>query len=448
MKKYRIRWDRLVMLLAAVVAVCVTVYYIIIGVITLGSWFLSLFGNFNLSSYLPKRSERKEMPKHVTEQQKAEAMKMTARIDSFMLLPTRLEKEKIAISVYDLTTQQHIYSYQADKLFTPASCMKIPTAVAALKILGINHRMRASLQIRGEILRDTLFGNLLLHADADPMVTSLSSLTAKLRKAGVKHIKGNIYLSLAHSDRLVPHPSAKSWDIPFNKTPLLLKGEGVVRRHLMACLSADGITFKRDHSQRPKGKYRCVANVSHPMIDPMVPMMRNSSNIMAETILFHLDHKKGLMKKNQTDYSVCHAHETFWRKVFSADTTHQFNLFVFNDGSGLSPDNRLTAHALTDMLRYAYADEEIYNYLVNTALASPYCERRGSLLTRLSRPEYRGRIFCKTGTMTTRGISSIAGYLEGGDGHWYIFTIMNDDSPVAEARMYQDRLLKLMMKKQ
>ena len=65
------------MLLAAVVAVCVTVYYIIIGVITLGSWLLSLFGNFNLSSYLPKRSERKEMPKHVTEQQKAEAMKMT-----------------------------------------------------------------------------------------------------------------------------------------------------------------------------------------------------------------------------------------------------------------------------------------------------------------------------------------------------------------------------------
>ena len=54
--------------------------------------------------------------------------------------------------------------------------------------------------------------------------------------------------------------------------------------------------------------------------------------------------------------------------------------------------------------------------------------------------------FCKTGTMTARGISSIAGYLEGGDGHWYIFTIMDDDSPVAEARMYQDRLLKLMMK--
>lgn len=178
----------------------------------------------------------------------------------------------------------------------------------------------------------------------------------------------------------------------------------------------------------------------------MVPMMRNSSNIMAETILFHLDHKKGLIKNNQTDYSVRHAHETFWQKVFSADTTHRFNQFVFNDGSGLSPDNRLTARALTDMLRYAYSEEDIYNYLVDYALASPFSERRGSLLTRLSRPEYRGRIFCKTGTMTTRGISSIAGYLEGGDGHWYIFAIMNDDSPVAEARMYQDRLLKLMMK--
>ena len=108
MKKYRIRWDRLAMLLAAVAAVCVAIYYIIIGVIALGSWLLSLFGDFNLSSYMPKSSERKEMPKHVTEQQKAEAMKMTARIDSFMVLPTRLEKGKIAVSIYDLTTQHQL----------------------------------------------------------------------------------------------------------------------------------------------------------------------------------------------------------------------------------------------------------------------------------------------------------------------------------------------------
>lgn len=444
MKKYRIRWDRIAMLLAAVAAFCMAVYYIILGIMSLFSWIASFFGGM---TWCPEEKERKETPKHITQEQRDEALHMKERIDSFMALPTRLEKEKISISIYDLTTQQYIYAYQQDKLFPPASCMKIPTAVAALKTLGVNHRLTESLQIRGEIVNDTLFGNLLLRADADPLLVSLDALTAKARQEGIKHIKGNIYINLAHRDRLTAHPSAKTWDIPFNKTPLLLKGENVVRRNLMASLHRAGITYRHDATQKPNGKYRCIAASAHRMTDAMIPMMRNSSNIMAETILYNLDHKQGRLKDNMTNYAIRHGHEDFWRTVFAADTTYNMDAFIFNDGSGLSPDNRLSARMLTDMLRYTYSEKDIYDYLVGYALASPSGERRGSLLTRLSHPDYRNRIFCKTGTMTTRGVSSIAGYLEGSDGHWYIFTIMNDDSPVAEARIYQDKLLKMMMKK-
>jgi D-alanyl-D-alanine carboxypeptidase len=97
------------------------------------------------------------------------------------------------------------------------------------------------------------------------------------------------------------------------------------------------------------------------------------------------------------------------------------------------------------MLRYVYHDEMLKNYFINEALASPASARSGSLLTRMARPEYRDRIFVKTGTLVTKGGSSLSGYLQGRDGHWYIFSIIHEDSPVADARIFQDRLCKMMM---
>ena len=90
-------------------------------------------------------------------------------------------------------------------------------------------------------------------------------------------------------------------------------------------------------------------------------------------------------------------------------------------------------------------DEMLKNYFINEALASPASARSGSLLTRMARPEYRDRIFVKTGTLVTKGGSSLSGYLQGRDGHWYIFSIIHEDSPVADARIFQDRLCKMMM---
>ena len=81
--------------------------------------------------------------------------------------------------------------------------------------------------------------------------------------------------------------------------------------------------------------------------------------------------------------------------------------------------------------------------LLNHALATPsHPTRRGSLLTRMSGPEFKGRIFCKTGTLTSRAVSSLSGYAKARNGHWYAFVIINRNSPVGESRLYQDRLCK------
>lgn len=47
-----------------------------------------------------------------------------------------LKTSEVGIVVHDLTTGKELYSYQADKLYRPASIEKVVTAVTALKLLG------------------------------------------------------------------------------------------------------------------------------------------------------------------------------------------------------------------------------------------------------------------------------------------------------------------------
>lgn len=440
MKKYRVRWDRVAMLVAGIVLSVIIIYYIIAGIIAAARWCLALFDGSDDAV-----ADKVEVVK-VSRAQLLESQRMTRRLDSLMSVPMRLDTAKIAVSVYDLTTQQPVYAFHEKSLLPPASCMKIATAVAALKRLGFGHTYKVSLLTRGVMKADTLVGSLMLLADDDPLFEDFTALTRRLKQRGINCVKGNIYLNLARKDTLRAHPTAKVWDIPFNRTPVLLKGERHVERNLRYALAAAGVRYVKDSSVKPGGKYNYVATVTHKLTDVITPMMIHSSNIKADALLYHLDFKRGL-QKDQMDWNVRHDTELFCQETFSADGGDAMRGFVFNDGSGLSPDNRLTAAFLVEMLKYAYADASIRRYFIDEALATPDSgARRGSLLSRLSHPDYRGRIFCKTGTMTTKGGSSLAGYIYSNDGHWYAFAIINVDSPVAEARIFQDKLCKMMIK--
>ncbi|MGM9713759.1 MAG: D-alanyl-D-alanine carboxypeptidase [Prevotella sp.] len=438
-RRYSIRWGRVALLVLILTAIGYAIYYIIVGI---GMLICLIFGPTT-----DKTEADKVEVLNISKEQLDQSNRMTQLIDSMMRQPMRLDTALIAINIYDLTTEQPIYSMHDKQLLPPASCMKIGTAIAALKTLGMKHEYRVSLMTRGKMHGDTLVGNVLLKADDDPLFDDMPALAKQLHAKGIRNIRGNVYMMLAREDTLRAHPTAKTWDIPFHKTPLLLKGKKTVNRHLTASLRSAGISYRRDNSVRPSGMYKTIATTSHRLTDVITPMMIHSSNIKADAVLYHLDYKKGMIADKRIHWDQKHATEMFWRKTMNADSTNVMQGFVFNDGSGLSPDSRLTATFLVDMLRYAYKDEELRDYLITEAMATPGVpERRGSLLSRMAHPDYRDRIYVKTGTMTTIGGSSLAGYLHGHDGHWYAFSIINTDSPVAESRIFQDRLCKTMMK--
>lgn len=79
-----------------------------------------------------------------------------------------LKISEVGIVVHDLTTGKELYSYQADKLYRPASIEKVVTAVTALKLLGEDYQFQTRLSYEGVIEKGVLQGNLCVTGGFDP----------------------------------------------------------------------------------------------------------------------------------------------------------------------------------------------------------------------------------------------------------------------------------------
>jgi len=91
-----------------------------------------------------------------------------------------------------------IYSRNGDKLFTPASNMKIFTTAVALDLLGPDYRWRTSVYTQAQIdSSGAIAGDLILYGRGAPdfdskQKESLPALVDQLYQRGVRHVRGNI----------------------------------------------------------------------------------------------------------------------------------------------------------------------------------------------------------------------------------------------------------------
>lgn len=111
------------------------------------------------------------------------------------------QNANISIMVKDLKTNKTIQSYRAANSVIPASTMKLVTTAAALEILGADYQFKTTLEIDGNISKDSVLnGNLYIYGSGDPTLGSsklgnshfLVDWVAAIRKQGIKEIKGNI----------------------------------------------------------------------------------------------------------------------------------------------------------------------------------------------------------------------------------------------------------------
>src|SRR5437867_2843950 len=149
-------------------------------------------------------------------------------LDDSLLSPTL-----IGAKIISLTDGRILYERNSNKLFHPASNMKLLTTVTAMNVLKPDFQFVTSVVTEGEIRDSVLRGNIYVKGCGDPLfhIEDLDSLAAKIRGRGVTTIDGFIIGDVTYFDDLY-WGSGWMWDDePFSDeafiTPLTINDNSV-----------------------------------------------------------------------------------------------------------------------------------------------------------------------------------------------------------------------------
>ncbi|MFJ8696157.1 D-alanyl-D-alanine carboxypeptidase/D-alanyl-D-alanine endopeptidase [Streptomyces roseolilacinus] len=130
-------------------------------------------------------------------------------IDEILTDP-RLDGGAAGVVVADATTGATLYQRDGGDRLMPASNTKIPTSVAAMALLGPDHRFRTEVLTTGRRYADTLHGDLYLRGTGDPttLAADYDRLAARVAAAGIRRVTGRL---VADDTRFDANRLGRSW---------------------------------------------------------------------------------------------------------------------------------------------------------------------------------------------------------------------------------------------
>lgn len=110
----------------------------------------------------------------------------------------------MGIKIASLSDGRTLYESNSEKLFHPASNMKLLTTAAAINLLASDFRLNTEVYTDGVIEGKTLRGNLCVKGSGDPLFTidDLDSLVVRLNQLGIHSISGDLVGDISVFDSL------------------------------------------------------------------------------------------------------------------------------------------------------------------------------------------------------------------------------------------------------
>ncbi|MBQ9236673.1 MAG: D-alanyl-D-alanine carboxypeptidase/D-alanyl-D-alanine-endopeptidase [Prevotella sp.] len=354
------------------------------------------------------------------------------RVDSVVRAAKMLETSQMGMLIYDLDGDSVLYARDAKQTMRPASTMKLLTAITALDKLGADYEYKTEVKCKD--------GDLFVIGAMDPLITEadLKMMADSLRAMGIDTIRGTIYADRSMKDSDL-YGEGWCWDDDNPMlSPLVLNRKDNMVERLREILINDSIylTGKVGVKKCP-AEAETIYEIRYSLRDVLVPMMKQSNNLYAESMFYHIGLTRG---RPSTAKKAKAVEEELLEKIVQEFKSSIVQGGVpphrFADGSGLSLYNYVSAEMEIAFLRYAYSKEDIYNELIE---ALPIAGIDGTLKDRMKGTAAEGNVRAKTGTLS--GVFSLAGYCVAGNGHRLAFAILNQGvMKGAYARGLQDRI--------
>lgn len=352
-------------------------------------------------------------------------------------------KPNMSIYVYDLTENAHIFGYNFDEPLRPASCMKLLTVYTAYTQLSRRYRtFDDSLFVSGTIQNSVLKGDIIFKASYDPTLMNCEKMARKIKECGIKKIEGDLKFRL-----IIKNSMDKGADIPAKDIPVLYRGYEYVMKDFKTQLNKIGIKQegKSQLLDWETVKYvgeqaKCIGDWHVDLNDVMAELMLKSDNRYAEALLYCISNIKGLAMDGNG-----HGPAVIEKTMKNNFKLLNISRYTFDDGSGLSYKNKLSARLLVNVLKASYKNSSFYAFLMNKALpmVSSNSSRKGTLKKRMIGTSAENNVHAKTGTLWKIPTSSLAGYCTAKNGHTLCFAIIcngtsEDNALVERFRAFQN----------
>lgn len=357
------------------------------------------------------------------------------------------------MSVYN--GDEPLFQQQANQVFTPASTLKIQTAVAALLKLGPDFTYTTSVYA-DEAPLDGVVNNLYLVGSGDPLLmtsdyarsferypaefyTDINELATSVVNGGITQINGGVWsVSSLYDDvryvegwpdrfatqgqsgplsSLMVNDAFTSWpETPNDREFAEQLGVATTTTPgLHAAALFDDLLEARalipaqrsreaDPSLDIDGLSLIASITSSPMSTIVAQMLQYSDNTTAELLTKQL----GIA---QTGAGTTSAGTSAIAQVLTTAGLPGFDLPP-QDGSGLGGANKLTCEQLTSLLRFPETQE-----LLEAAL--PVAGETGTLADRFRNTLAEGNLRAKTGSLLN--VTALAGYVDSADGERMTF---------------------------
>jgi D-alanyl-D-alanine carboxypeptidase/D-alanyl-D-alanine-endopeptidase (penicillin-binding protein 4) len=342
-----------------------------------------------------------------TEAERAEAhvAAQPPEFDAAAWYASRSEDPELhGVLIESLQPGRVVASHNANKLFNPASLIKLATTLVALRKLGPNYRFKINAYTTGELRPDgTLAGDLFFAGSAPAFGDKdANALARELKKLGIKRVAGTIKVSPDFCFNLSESPQTSA-------------------ERLVKALQLEK-SPKSEISGAPEGKLLFVYE-SQPLRETLLYMNAHSVNFVAERVGNRIGGPAGIEQYLETELEIA---------------PEEVQLAT---ASGLE-HNEMTPRAVVRVLRALVTEAGRFG-LAPSDLMPVASADAGTLRRRFDGTPFEGALLGKTGTLTSTdgGMSSLAGLINVEGTEPLVFVVLDRSTEVWKYRDMQEQLL-------